>query len=692
MAGIDPVPTWEWACGRVFASIQMKSTAWVCVSIASAGIAIAPVIASAQVPELDQVVVTASRYEEDVLRVPSSLIVLTRQDLEKSGASSVNEAISKMTGIVGRPSLYGGNEISLDLGGFGDAAGSNMVVVIDGITYKQADSSEVRLSSLSLEQIERIEIQRGASSVLYGEGAIGGVINIITKANTTQYPASTSGVASVGFGSKSTKEEKASASFVNEGLMINYAGLNRTTNGFRQLSGSKDRNNNLSMQFRSDVARLGLNYAETSEFAQTPGGLTYAQYAADRTAAQPDSLANDTWNRGQSSSAGMFAEIDVQGFLWRMDFKHRNRDYSALAVQYGNPVNMLFSTNSDVMTFSGTKVSTLSVGKNFLVFGADHGSWNQRRNYPDSADRVNLVSKSNAIFIKDDIDLTQQGLRITTGYRSEQLQKSQDILPGGLNFTPGLASNNATLTGWEFGISKEIDKANSIYIRRSKSFRLPNIDEIGSAPWLGTGPAPLNPQTAQENEVGWKFRFRDSTRISVRYFQTDLRNEIIYDPSQSAVINLDPTRRRGIDVDVSHNVNRELLIGGVFSHKAAEFSKGVYAGNLIPMVPIKTTSLRVVWNFADHQSISAYATLLGSQFVAGDFNNQSQKIPGYATADLRYAYKIQAWEASLMVRNVFNRAYYSYATDVYPWGAPKFTSLYPDKIRSFMAVAKYSFR
>lgn len=661
-------------------------------SIASAGIAIVPAIGSAQVTELEQVVVTASRYEEDVQRVPSSLIVLTRQDLESSGASSINEAIARLTGIIGRPSLYGGNEISLDLGGFGDAASSNSVVVIDGVPYKQGDSSEIRLSSLSLDQIERVEIQRGASTVLYGEGAIGGVINIITKANTTQVTRANSGVVSVGFGSKNTKEEKAAATFVNDGLMINYAGLNRTTNGFRQLSNSKDRNNNISMQLRMDVARLGLNYAETSEFAQTPGGLTYAQYAVDRTAAQPESLANNTWNRGQSSSSGLFAEADIQDILWRLDFKRRNRDYSALAVQYGNPVNMTFSTNSDFVSFMGTKVSKLSVGKNSLVFGTDHVSWKQGRNYPDSSDKVNLISKSSALFVKDDLDLDRHGLRLSAGYRSEQLQKSQDILPPGGAFAPGLSSNNATLTGWEFGLSKEINPANSLYVRRSQSFRLPNIDEIGSAPWLGTGPAPLNPQTAQENEIGWKFRLRESTRINVRYFWTHLINEIIYDPSQTAVINLDPTKRQGVDLDVSQTINHQLLIGGIISHKVATFRSGANAGNTIPMVPTQTASLRAVWKLAEHHTISAYANLLGSQFVAGDFSNQSSKIPGYSTADLRYAYQLQEWEASLVVRNLFNRAYYSYATDVYPWGAAKYTSLYPDNLRSFMAVAKYSFK
>ena len=665
----------------LFMAIYMKTAHWICSGLSCVSLAFVPSLSTAQVPELDQIVVTASRYEEDVQRVPSSLIVLTRQELADSGASSINEAISRLTGILARPSLYGGHEINLDLGGFGDTAGSNLVVVIDGVPYKQGDASEVRLSSLSLDQIERVEIQRGASTVLYGEGAVGGVINIITKANTSQFAKSSMATASVGLGSKNTREARAAATFVNQGLSLSYAGLNRTTDGFRQQSAGKDRNNNLALQFRAEQARVGLNYAETSEFAQTPGGLTFEQYAANRTAAQPDSVANDARNRGQSSSAGLFVEAALKEVVWRMDYKHRQRDYSAVVVMGNLPYSMNFLTHSDVIAITGSKFSTFSFGENSLVFGADHSNWKQDRSFGS-----NLVSKSSALFAKNDFDLRQQGLRITAGYRSEQLQKRQDTIPG-----PAFLENNASLSGWEMGLSQAINTSHSLYIRRSKSYRLPNIDEIVGAP----PSVRLNPQTAQDNELGWKYRLAESTRVNLRIFTTELRNEIIFDPLQQpwpANINLEPTRRRGIDLDGSHRLSRQLLLGGVLSYKHAEFVSGTHSGHAIPMVPRQTASLRAVWSLASQHTVSAYANLLGSQYVAGDFNNQLPKIGGYSTADVRYAYKTRNLETSVMVRNLFNRGYFSYATDVAPGRDPKLISLYPDNLRNFMAVVKYTYQ
>ncbi|MEY4443453.1 MAG: hypothetical protein RL442_2453, partial [Pseudomonadota bacterium] len=108
--------------------------------------------------------------------------------------------------------------------------------------------------------------------------------------------------------------------------------------------------------------------------------------------------------------------------------------------------------------------------------------------------------------------------------------------------------------------------------------------------------------------------------------------------------------------------------------------------------PRQSASLRGVWSLASQHTVSAYANLLGSQQVAGDFSNQSPKVAGYATADLRYAYKTRELEASIMIRNLFNRDYFSYATDVHPWGAPKFISLYPDNLRNFMALVKYTYQ
>ena len=96
-----------------------------------------------------EVVITGNRQVQQNLKVTGLVTVITRQQIEESGAATVNESIMKLGGVIGTPSLFGGNEYTLDLGGYGDTAASNTVVILDGIPLREADQSETRLSSLS---------------------------------------------------------------------------------------------------------------------------------------------------------------------------------------------------------------------------------------------------------------------------------------------------------------------------------------------------------------------------------------------------------------------------------------------------------------------------------------------------------------------------------------------------------------
>ena len=646
---------------------------------------------SEQGPELNAVVVTASKFEEDVQTVPSFVTLITQKDIQASGVKTVNEAIMRIGGVLGRPSLYGGNEYSLDLGGFGDAASSNMVIVIDGVPYKQGDASEIRLSSLAIDQVQRIEIQRGASTVLYGEGAVAGVINIITDASAYSTVKRNTATASYGLGSKNTKEGSVSATYVNEGLRLNFAGLDRSSDGFRQNSQSTDKNTNLGIQFIADTTRLGATYSNNKEYAQTPGGLTVDEFNRDPSMAQPDSLSNKTWIHSVSDSAGLFAEVELAGATIRADAKQRVRDYTALAVQYGSPVNMTFKTVNDYFGLSATKMVPTVLGKYTYIVGIEKNTWKQDRNYPTSSDQVNLNSKASAIYLKNDLEIQEIGSRLSAGYRSEQLDKSQYTMPGGV-FTPGLAANANTLKGWELGLSKALNSNHSIYVRTSKGYRLPNIDEIGSATWDSVlrKPSPLMPQISYDKEIGWKYKLANDTRIGVRAFRSDITNELIYDPFNFAQINLEPTQRKGVDLDVQHRAQRDLTVGAVLSLREAEFAKGAYEGRAIPMSPKTLLNVRADWNFTAKQSMGASVNYVASQQIAGDFDNQN-RMPSYAITNLRYGYQFQHAELSLVVRNVFDKSYYSYATNAYDLSSNRYTSLYPDQRRSFMTTLRVNY-
>ncbi len=127
------------------------------------------------------VVVSATRFAESDPRVPANVVVITADDIRATPATNVPDLLKAVAGVEVRP-LYGamGIDATVDLRGFGDTAGSNTMILLDGQRLNPIDSGAINWSTIPLGGIERIEIIRGAGTVLYGDRATGGVVNIIT--------------------------------------------------------------------------------------------------------------------------------------------------------------------------------------------------------------------------------------------------------------------------------------------------------------------------------------------------------------------------------------------------------------------------------------------------------------------------------------------------------------------------------
>ncbi|MCU0821492.1 MAG: TonB-dependent receptor plug domain-containing protein, partial [Spirochaetes bacterium] len=129
---------------------------------------------------LNNIVVTATRTEINKRETGTSLTVVTEDEIKKSGKTNIADVLTRVPGVtVNRTSVLGG-ETSIYIRG---ADTGNILVMIDGVEVNDPShmSRAFDFSNLMLENIERIEILRGAQSTLYGSDATGGVINIITK-------------------------------------------------------------------------------------------------------------------------------------------------------------------------------------------------------------------------------------------------------------------------------------------------------------------------------------------------------------------------------------------------------------------------------------------------------------------------------------------------------------------------------
>ena len=134
------------------------------------------------IPALPETTVTASRLAEGV--TGASTTVITAKDIANDPGMTLPDVLSRLAGVQ-LLSLFGGingTQANIGIRGFGTTASENTLILVNGRRTNDPDQSGIDFSAIPLESIERVEVTRGnAGAVLYGDGAVGGVVNIVTK-------------------------------------------------------------------------------------------------------------------------------------------------------------------------------------------------------------------------------------------------------------------------------------------------------------------------------------------------------------------------------------------------------------------------------------------------------------------------------------------------------------------------------
>ncbi len=131
---------------------------------------------------LNQKVESASKHEQNLRESANAITVITAEDIKRSGARSVPEALKMVPGVF--VAQVHGNKWIVTMGGFvNDVYPNKLLVLVDGVTIYDPIVAGVRWESLtfSIDEVEKIEVIRGPGGVLYGANAVDGVINIYTK-------------------------------------------------------------------------------------------------------------------------------------------------------------------------------------------------------------------------------------------------------------------------------------------------------------------------------------------------------------------------------------------------------------------------------------------------------------------------------------------------------------------------------
>lgn len=666
----------------------VSACAAACTSLSLSGFALAQ-NAPQTIPELKPIVISASRMEQALQTAPVGASVILGEDIRSSGALDANEAVRRLGGIVSRPDLLGGREASLDIRGFGEAAVNNMVVVIDGVRISQNEIASARLSAIAADRIERIEIIRGGASVAWGEGATGGVINIVTRGGAadgrTGAARGLTGSVQLGLESFGTHDASANLNVGMDNARL-YAHLRSLkSDGFRDNSAMHTDSLTLGMEAgalssSSQGLKVRLELFQDKQSSRLPGALPIA--ASLINPKQTNTPLNFSSQNEDRISANV--QYKIAGWLVCLDVAQRQRSGKSF-YDYGAGGDQADSTSSEQsqisphLQYSGDWAGTAVQAQ----LGMDRQSWNYKRDVLYSGfagGDETATQKSRASFARFDALLPSQ-TRIVIGMRTERVRKDfTDPLAFGLTSY----QQNDPLKAWELGINQTIAVGWDAYARSSRSFRVGNVDENRNLP------APLKPQLARDMELGLR-QSGKSNSFGVRVFRQKTQDEIIYDNSLFSNINIDPVQRSGLELEGRMQFASAWAISGSVQTIRARFATGAYAGKRVPHVPQLSAQARVAWQLDAAQRLEWALHHRGPAILGNDLNNAcSLKEPSRTTLDMQYNYaaKSDGWQFSAGVDNLSDRK-------TFGWGitnaACSATNVYPEAGRSFKLKARYSF-
>jgi iron complex outermembrane receptor protein len=601
---------------------------------------------SAENINLDDVVVTANRFNENSSPVTVNIKTITKEEIQSSPAINIPDLLRMQAGINIR-NLYGnqGIDATVDMRGFGDAAISNTLILLDGQRLNSVDGGNIQWASIPLQAIDHIEIVPGGGTVLYGDRATGGVINIITDKSGNERASATATFGSYGY--------KGLDGFVSGNLDDAYFNTYVHTadgNGWRQNTASNSWSIN---------GRGGLNFNS---------GETFIDYSVYRVAnGLPGSINSTTYNTNPRSARTPFDSQTKDGFRIRPGISIKLSENveiaSELSVsqedQHFNDVSFSFRSDHTVDNYSFTPrikwAHNLGNLSSTTVFGFDyyHGTVDADNHGGFANQKAHQTSNS---LYAQNITALSANIDFSAGLRGQKVDQQA---------RQAAVSGNAEKykSAYDFGLIYH-EASWSAYAKAGSSFRFANTDELFGFDPITFTPVfsgnIIRPQTAQNQEIGFSFQ-QNILDGKIALYHTNVANEIGFDGTQGINTNFDPTRHQGIEADLGLQLLDVLKAKASYAYNDVKFRSGINKGNTLPFVPKNSAHAQLLWDAHIYGKYVAQLNYVGERYTSGDFANSLNKLPSYTTMDLRANWDLKPITLSLTGLNIMDKRYSQYA-------------------------------
>ena len=575
--------------------------------------------------QVDPVVVTANKYEQRQSTTGKVITVLTKEQLIKNNGKSLSQVLNEQAGLVINGSLN--NAGSVQTVYMRGASSGRTLILLDGIPVNDPSmiNNEFDLNLFSLDNVERIEICKGAQSTLYGSDAIAGVINIITvnadPKKALNIKTSLSG------GSLGTF--KANTQVYGKKGKFNYAAryTRLTTNGFsaaHDSTGSKDYDRD---EYKGNMANAQVKFQATDQLSFR-SFLMYSQYkAAIDAGVFADEKDYNINNSNLSTGAG---------FNFKKDFLSLTGTYQYSQVQrtYLNDSNFKSNTIFENNRYFGKTqfvelYAAITLGSGFtLLQGADYRYSSYNQQYAS----VSIYGPYSSAF--NDTSLSQSGLYGSLNYLSSNKRFTIE-LGGRINTHSRYGNNNTYTFNPSFALSKRIRILGSI----ASGFKAPTLYQLSINNML-------SPEKSVNYEAGLQYQ-QNKVNTRLVYFDRHINNGIDYNYITYQYFNYIKQLVRGLEYEVSADVTRRLNLNVNYTYLQSKettqnriTNKDTITYNYLLRRPKHNINITAGWQATDELFISLTGKYVSSRYDVGGYATKDVQLGNYFIAGANASYTL----------------------------------------------------
>ena len=649
--------------------------------------AFASIAQAEEAVELEKTVVTATRTETPVENLPVSVTVITKDDIEKMHVKTVDDVLNKAVGVQIRRS-GGLSACSPTLYMRGTGHSSRVLVLKDGIplntTYSGTAGGAV-WGAMSVDDIEKIEIVRGASSALYGSSAMGGVINIITR------PAREKIAGSVSFegGTFDTYIGNANISTAIDRFGLRVSAGHKRTDGYETYEGKKWKDYYKTAENEFTNVSLGGDIW----LGESVLKLDYEYLMRDRLATTSTRYDAETEHNNYMLSysipIGTKTDFSIKSHYFDRDRTSESRKYNETTGKYDK-----FNYDSDAPTDDWGLMLQLSTepGNHRLTVGSDFKWGKCDAEYTYTTGNRNFSGKQDfySAFVNDEM-LIGDKLVLSAGVRYDRWKNHDgDCYDDTAVPVRSIQYPDKTDDAWSprAGIVYKLTEETKLRASFGTGFKAPTLYDLYRSGYGGSTVFNLaNPDLGPEKmtwsyDLGFDTKPNENLGLNLTFYQSRFKDFLgkktleagevpsyfAPEPGQSVIqnVNIGKVDIYGVEAgfEFAFNSKWSAFVNHTYNvSKIKEYKeKPEIEGNDISYTPRHMTKIGFTYDNPDLFTLSLYITNVGCRF--GDFeNSDKKKLEGYQVVDIKVSRKLfDGVELFASVDNLTDEKYNEYYT------------------------------